>query len=60
MVGHHPFVFEFNRLFGNQGLAGLQNKVDDAIQSYLLKHWGDNDPHNPLSPELLPQLPQAV
>jgi ribosomal protein S6--L-glutamate ligase len=60
MVGHHPYVFEFNRLFGNQGLAGMQSKVDDAIQAYLLKSWGDNDPHNPLSPELQPHLPQAV
>lgn len=61
MVGHHPYVFEFNRLFGNQGLAGLQSKVDDAIQSYLLKHWGDHDPHNPISPDgQEPELPQAV
>ncbi|WP_396588823.1 RimK family alpha-L-glutamate ligase [Bermanella sp. R86510] len=50
MVGNHPYVFEFNRLFGNQGQAGLQSKVDSAIEEYLAKSWGDDEPNKPTSP----------
>lgn len=62
MVGHHPYVFEFNRLFGNQGLAGMQDKIDAAIHDYLASHWGDNEPDNPLTPDLgdAPDFPEAM
>lgn len=62
MVGHHPYVFEFNRLFGNQGLAGMQDKIDAAIHDYLASHWGDNEPDNPLTPDLgdAPEFPEAM
>lgn len=35
MVGEHPYVFEFNRLFGNKGLAGLDLALASAITPYL-------------------------
>ena len=35
MVGGHPYVIEFNRLFGNTGLPELPFLVSDAIQRYL-------------------------
>ena len=62
MVGHQPYVFEFNRLFGNQGLAGMQDKIDGAIREYLLANWDDNEPDNPLTPDFTddPQLPEVV
>lgn len=48
MVGGHPFVFEFNRLFGNQGLPGLQTQMDELMMGYLRQCWGSNDtPFNP-------------
>lgn len=62
MVGRYPFVFEFNRLFGNQGLIGMQAKIDAAIGEYLLAEWGGHDPENPLSPDISdgPELPQTA
>ncbi|WP_119393303.1 ATP-grasp domain-containing protein [Salinibius halmophilus] len=35
MVGEHPYLFEFNRLFGNQGLEVAGIDVDAAIEEYL-------------------------
>lgn len=62
MVGHYPYVFEFNRLFGNQGLSGMQDKIDRAIHEYLGRIWNDHEPDNPLTPDISggPQLPEAV
>lgn len=58
MVGNHPYVFEFNRLFGNTGLPELHDQVATAILDYLRQHSGQDDPHDPLDPE--PPLPMAV
>ena len=59
MVGHYPYVFEFNRLFGTQGLAGQQHKVSEAILE-TVSQWGqDLDPHDPQSPGQ-PPLRQVV
>ncbi|WLD59361.1 hypothetical protein NFC81_06165 [Salinispirillum sp. LH 10-3-1] len=35
MVGDHPYVFEFNRLFGNQGMPRMDQALAAAIQPYL-------------------------
>lgn len=35
MVGNHPYFFEFNRLFGNQGIPGGGKTIADAIYRYL-------------------------
>lgn len=34
-VDGRPMVLEFNRLFGNQGIPGLQQKVTEAMRDYL-------------------------
>lgn len=52
MVGQHPFVFEFNRLFGTQGLLGNQHSIDTAILEHLQQQWGEDDPGRPRSPTL--------
>ncbi|MDF1763877.1 MAG: hypothetical protein P1U57_10745 [Oleibacter sp.] len=57
MVGHHPYVFEFNRIFGNKGLAGKQQAVDNAILSYMYQKSTEFDPLNPNSP---PNSPSTV
>ncbi|GAA3576629.1 hypothetical protein GCM10022265_26910 [Marinobacter xestospongiae] len=57
MVGDHPYVLEFNRLFGNQGLAG-NDRLRDAILSYLESRTTPRDPDSPIDPE--PPLPVAV
>ena len=57
MVDRHPYVFEFNRIFGNQGVPGIQQKVDQAITEYLLREWGFSEPENPDSPESGPVSP---
>lgn len=54
MIGHYPYVFEFNRLFGNQGINGLQKKVDEAIQVYIHEQWQDDEPDEPITPDMGP------
>lgn len=59
MVGDHPYVLEFNRLFGNTGLPDLHVRVADAIQAYLCEQTDrDDDPQDPHRPQ--PPLPIAV
>jgi len=53
MVGRHPFVLEFNRLFGNRGLQGSFDPVVAAILDHLAgaaDHSGPNDPSRPPLP----------
>lgn len=47
MVGDRPYFFEFNRLFGTQGIPGGGKTITDAIFKYLLDNGED---HRPLSP----------
>ncbi|MFD1383735.1 RimK family alpha-L-glutamate ligase [Rhodanobacter aciditrophus] len=35
MVGSMPYLIEFNRIFGNQGVKDLQKSVDIGIMDYL-------------------------
>lgn len=49
MVGGHPYVLEFNRLFGNQGL-GDGGALRQAILEYLSHRNRENDPDEPLTP----------
>lgn len=53
MVAGHPYVLEFNRLFGNQGITGGGGAVRDAIVDYLHRQstpTGPSFPNNPSSP----------
>jgi ribosomal protein S6--L-glutamate ligase len=50
MVGDHPYLLEFNRLFGNQGIVGGGRAITDAIQRYLLTCIEDDTPSDPLRP----------
>lgn len=51
MVGHHAYIFEFNRLFGNQGIANLDKKVARRMQTYLDQQFGsDFTPDTPAYP----------
>ncbi|WP_369817601.1 RimK family alpha-L-glutamate ligase, partial [Alcanivorax sp. HI0083] len=36
MVDGHPYILEFNRLFGNTGIAALNRDVQQAMHNYLL------------------------
>lgn len=54
MVGDHPYLLEFNRLFGNQGIPGGGKVLTDAIWRYLLEHQSDDKPINPNRPRRLP------
>jgi ribosomal protein S6--L-glutamate ligase len=53
MVGGHPYLFEFNRLFGNHGLVQQGIDLSDKINAYL---------HARYEPELVPpgRPPQRV
>lgn len=58
-VGGHPYLLEFNRLFGNQGLAG-SDALKDAILGYLYSQQ-PRDPSGPTpAPTPLRPLPKAV
>lgn len=46
LVGGHPYVLEFNRLFGNQGL-GSGSELKDAILAYLSSKTEPEDPDEP-------------
>jgi ribosomal protein S6--L-glutamate ligase len=50
MVGDHPYVFEFNRLFGNQGIEGGEQKIREAIIDYLLRKREPTGPNFPKAP----------
>lgn len=58
MVGDHPYVLEFNRLFGNAGLPDLHLRVSRAVEAYLNAEPEQDDPQDPGRPE--PPLPLAV
>ena len=40
MVGDHPYLLEFNRLFGNRGLVEQQINPAEIIQQYLVDESG--------------------
>ncbi|MEX0741089.1 MAG: hypothetical protein WD071_17280 [Pseudohongiella sp.] len=46
LVDNHPYVLEFNRLFGNQGLA-QGSAIKDAILDYLVSKTEPDDPEGP-------------
>ncbi|CAA0104073.1 Ribosomal protein S6--L-glutamate ligase [Zhongshania aliphaticivorans] len=50
MVGDQPYVFEFNRLFGNQGIEGGNQRIRDAIIDYLQRKEQPIGPHFPEAP----------
>ncbi|MCH8531813.1 MAG: hypothetical protein LAT65_13255 [Saccharospirillum sp.] len=49
MVGGHPYLLEFNRLFGNQGLS-QGTAIRDAILDFLLQQDIPEDPNRPQGP----------
>lgn len=49
MVGDHPYLLEFNRLFGNQGL-NQGTELQDAILGYLRSQAEPEDPDTPRTP----------
>lgn len=51
MVGEHPYLLEFNRLFGNQGIPGGCKAITDAILRYLAAHGEGDKPINPIRPK---------
>jgi ribosomal protein S6--L-glutamate ligase len=48
MLGSHPYLIEYNRLFGNAGLAGQQALIDAEILDYLGSRGLQDDPEPPL------------
>lgn len=46
LVEGYPYVLEFNRLFGNQGL-GQGSELKDAILGYLHSEMEPKDPEGP-------------
>ena len=57
MVGNHPYLLEFNRLFGTHGIAGGQGSVKDFIWNYLQEEL---EPPKPKRPRLGRRLPRAA
>ncbi|HET8711107.1 MAG TPA: hypothetical protein VFM32_07015 [Spongiibacteraceae bacterium] len=51
MVGDHPYLLEFNRLFGNQGIPGGGKTITDALVRYLNQHQDDERPIGPNGPK---------
>ena len=57
LVEGYPYVLEFNRLFGNQGL-GQGTELQEAILGYLREQTAPEDPDGPTEPT--PLWPVAV
>lgn len=51
MVGDRPYLLEFNRLFGNQGIPGGGKTITDAILRYLQARNDDGHPMDPERPK---------
>ncbi len=51
MIDDRPYLLEFNRLFGNQGIPGGGKAITDAIHRYLNTHSRDDSPINPDRPQ---------
>ncbi|MBW0148170.1 ATP-grasp domain-containing protein [Marinobacter arenosus] len=51
LVDGYPYVLEFNRLFGNQGL-GQGSELQDAILEYLRRQNEPAGPNDPTGPEI--------
>jgi ribosomal protein S6--L-glutamate ligase len=47
MVGDHPFILEFNRLFGNRGLSEQGIRPGELIYQYLLQQQAEGPPQGP-------------
>lgn len=47
MVGKHPYLLEFNRLFGTWGIAGGQEAIKNHIWNYLLEALVPPRPNRP-------------
>jgi len=57
LVDGHPYLLEFNALFGNEALNRLGIRVEEAIVRYLEAHETPFTPHTPLHPS--PSVPRA-
>ncbi len=51
MVKGHPYVLEFNRLFGNQGIEGGEAQIREAIINYLHRQLEPSSPNFPTRPQ---------
>lgn len=51
MVGDKPYVLEFNRLFGNQGLSAGPTLIAERIVDYLQAGIKSGDPTKPIRPK---------
>ncbi|WP_196158276.1 RimK family alpha-L-glutamate ligase [Reinekea sp. G2M2-21] len=50
MVGNHPYLFEFNRIFGNQGIQALIGDLTEPIIAFLHKTLADDQQDDPFRP----------
>lgn len=49
MVGNHPYVIEYNRLFGTSGAQDLRPQIDAEIMRYLAQAETPDTPTQPLT-----------
>ena len=57
MVEGHPYLLEFNRLFGSQGIQGGSQKLRNFLYDYLVKSSTPPGPHFPdIRPPHLPRV----
>lgn len=60
MVGSQPYVIEFNRLFGNQGIEGGGSALNRAIIDYLQRESTPTGPNFPGRPGVPRRQLQSV
>jgi len=50
MVGRHPYLLEFNRIFGTAGVNSLVGDLSPAIMEWLRSKMDDHKPIEPITP----------
>ncbi|HSG03755.1 MAG TPA: hypothetical protein VLA39_08510 [Marinobacterium sp.] len=51
MVDNHPYILEFNRLFGTQGINTMIGDTSPIILDYLRRRMHEDEPPHPRAPD---------
>lgn len=51
MVDNHPYILEFNRMFGTQGINAMIGDTSELILNYLRRRLDEEEPPHPRTPQ---------
>ena len=53
MVDNYPYILEFNRMFGSQGINSLLGDTTPVILDYLTRKLAEEEPPHPRTPKVV-------